>query len=242
MTEATAHAVSNPQPNGFRPFGDGDRGRVHDRVHQLIDDARYDEARTLLEDWLDHHDGGGGEWVHLQWHLAVLELGSGTPTEALDRFRIHIRPAIEAGEALTDAPSLLWRLCLAGQRGLKDDWERVRAAADRPQDHRHDPYVELHDALALAGAGDLGSLDRWLDTHLDHAGSEEDRILLKTAWGLRSVASRDYGVAAVLLADAEVEASQLGGSRAQNALFEQIRDAAASRSSTRAGGVTPTRR
>jgi hypothetical protein len=229
MTVAIAHTDANPQPNGFRPFNDGDRGKVHDRVHRLIDDGRYDEARTLLADWLAHNDGSGSEWVHLQWHLAVLELGSGASLDALDRFQAHIRPAIEAGEALTDGPSLLWRLCMAGSRGLRDDWERVRAAADRPQDHRQDPYVELHDALALAGARDLRSLDRWLDAHLDGAGTEEDRILLKTAWGLRSFASRDFGAAAALLADAAVSASRLGGSRAQNALFEQIRGAAARR-------------
>jgi hypothetical protein len=233
MKGTPAHAASNAPTNGFRPFNDGAAGRVHDRVHRLIDDARHDEARTLLGDWLDCNQGSGSEWVHLQWHLAVLELGSGALLEALERFRLHIRPAIEAREALTDAPSLLWRLFLAGSRGLKLDWDRVRAAANHHGDHRQDPYVDLHDVLALAGAGDLRSLDRWLDAHLDGVGSEQDRILLKTAWGLRSFASRDYGVAAALLADGEVDASRLGGSRAQNLLFEQIRDAAASRSSSR---------
>ena len=231
MATPSANPSSTPQPNGFQPFSAGDGGKVHDRVHHLIDDERYDEALTLLSGWLDRHEGSGSEWVHLQWHMAVLEISAGRPLDALERFRVYIRPAVRAGEAVTDAPSLLWRLCLAGTRGLEPDWDRVRAAADRHEDHGRDPYVELHDVLALTGARDFRSLDRKLDALLESVGSKQDRILLRTAWGLRTFASHDYRVAAALLADSEVNASQLGGSRAQNGLFAQIREEACSRSS-----------
>ena len=82
------------------------------------------------------------------------------------------------------------------------------------------PYVELHHLLALAGAGDGSSITRWRGTRARDASSLSDHVLSRMAEGLGAFAAQDYSRAAVTLTATAPQVSRLGGSRAQNELFE----------------------
>jgi len=138
-------------------------------AHRLLDAGRPEEGHRVIGAWLATHEGTGSDWIHLQWHMAVFEIATGRWSSAFRRFARHILPAVSAGDAHTDAPSLLWRLSLASPGGVEIPWEPVRDAA------------------------------------------------------------QDYSRAAVTLSATAPQVSRLGGSRAQNELFEQISQEARSR-------------
>lgn len=223
---ANSTALNATDRTGYRYFNDGEPGQAHALAHELLDEGREAEGLSLLGAWLAEHDGAGSEWVHLHWHLAVFEIAAGRLEQAHQRFRERILPALPAGEALTDAPSLLWRLWLAGGDALELEWEAVRQAALAHLGQNSDLYVELHNLLALAGARDIPAIDRWLDAKYADADTSKACLLLQMAWALRTFANRDYEPAATLLQSVK-RVSRLGGSGAQNLLFECIRAEAA---------------
>jgi hypothetical protein len=93
------------------------------------------------------------------------------------------------------------------------------------------PYVELHCLLALAGAGDVDGLDRWLNGR--HAAEDpRGKLLTQMGVGLQAFAAEDYELSAVALASVVPKVSTLGGSHAQNQLFEQIADLSWERTQT----------
>lgn len=219
--------------SGFRLFSAteaGEAGEAHVLAHRMLDEGRMDDGHRFLGAWLDGHRGSGLEWVHLQWHMAVFEIATGRIEEAFERFRREILPTVPAGQALTDAPSLLWRLSLAANGTVEVDWQQVGEAARARLSRSEDPYVELHNLLALAGAEDLQVLTEWLDAQMQEAHASESRSLLfRLGWGLRTYATRDYQVAAALLSSCVEQVSRLGGSRAQNELFAELAEEAARR-------------
>ena len=220
--------------SGFRYFSAGELGAMHAMAHDMLDEGLLAEGLERLGEWLDGRSGGGSQWVHLQWHMAVFEIAGGKLDEAHARFQQWILPAVAAGEALTDGPSLLWRLWLAGGRSLELEWGPVRDAAINHLDSVTDPYVALHNLLALAGARDVVAIDRWLDSHYECCSSTVgDRFLLRMAWALRTFANRDFEPSATLLEEVQL-VQMLGGSRAQNELFEHIRFEASSYEDRRA--------
>ena len=148
---------------GSRIFSAGDIGQAHTTAHRMLDGGRLSVGRRMLGEWLDGRVDSGSRWVHLQWHMAVFELELGDWDESLHRFERHILPAATSSDsALTDAPGLLWRLCIAARGHAELPWEALRETA-LVNLHRHtDPYVELHNLLALAGADDAESIEQWL--------------------------------------------------------------------------------
>jgi hypothetical protein len=154
--------------------------------------------------------------------MAVFELAVGKWDAAFARFEMHILPvATHTYDALTDAPALLWRLQLAAPRTVELAWEHVRHTAARRLAEPIDPYVELHCLLALAGAGDVEGLDRWLRPRRA-TDDPKAELLVQMGIGLRAMAEGDDELATVILTPAAPKVSRLGGSHAQNQLFEQI--------------------
>ena len=217
MTRTRSHDVS-----GFGVFSNGDAGQAHVMAHRMLDERRHELGHRLLSEWLEGRAGSGSDWTHLQWHMATFEIAVGQWEAALTRFENHILPvATHTCDALTDAPAMLWRLQLAAPRPVTLPWEPVRATAVHRLTHPSGPYVELHCLLALAGAGDIEGLDRWL---LGRPVTEDPRakLLAQMGVGLRAFAADDYDLSAVVLAAAVPRLSELGGSHAQNLLFQEI--------------------
>jgi len=217
MSRARSHDVS-----GFGVFSQGDAGQAHVMAHRMLDEGRHELGHRLLGAWLEGRDGSGSDWTHLQWHMAIFEIAVGKWEAALKRFETHILPvATHTYDALTDAPAILWRLQLAAPGPVTLAWEPVHSTALHRLTHPSSPYVELHCLLALAGAADVDGLDRWLH---GRRATEDPRakLLAQMGVGLRAFSAGDYELSALVLATAVPRVSELGGSHAQNLLFEDI--------------------
>jgi hypothetical protein len=220
--------------SGYTIFSNGEIGEAHVIAHRLLDQGRPDLGYRLLRAFLEGRTGSGSDWVHLQWHMAVFELELGLWDDALARFREHIlSPAATTTDALTDAPAMLWRLSLSAPAPRELPWEPVRRTAAARIDLDDEPWTELHNVLAMAGAGDLPNLNRWLQVRHDRARTSADRLVIEVGRAMRSYALGDFLEAAIGLETAVPEIHDIGGSRAQNELFAAI----AANSWVRARGV-----
>ncbi len=220
------HKAPLVDSSGFRFFAAGDAGLAHTVAHRTLDSGKLEQGYQWLRAWFEGRTSEGisrSKWAHLQWHMMVFELAVGDRASAIARFRQHVLPvALDSDDAATDGPAGMWRIALTGPVVLP--WEalsRASAARARIDDH---PYVALHRVLAMAGAGDVGAIDRWIGT------CAPGGVLETMAFGLRAVAAGEHAVAADLLGAAAPHVHTLGGSRAQNELFSDI----AARASARA--------
>jgi hypothetical protein len=201
-------------------------------AHRMLDHDHCALGHRLLGAWLEGRTGSGSDWAHLQWHMAVFELALGHWEAAFARFQEHILPtAATTEDALTDAPALAWRLSLAARVPLELPWEPLRVRALARLRRPSTPYVELHNLLALAGAGDLTSLDRWLQRQRPAARSRSEALVGRMAVALRAYAAGEYGQATTVLADVVPYIGEVGGSRAQNQLFKQLQKTAGRKAS-----------
>jgi hypothetical protein len=194
-------------------------------AHRMLDENRIVVGHQLLEQWLQNQTGAGSEWIPLQFHMAVFELALDDWNAAYMRFINEILPAAATTEdALTDAPALLWRLALTAPEGVDLPWEVLRRTALSRMQRPSEPFVELHNLLALAGAGDLASIDQWLETRPSNMLSRRERLVEQMAVALRAYAAGSYKFAAFVLQNIVPQLSQVGGSRTQNLLFRQMEE------------------
>ena len=212
--------------NEFQVFSNGAVGQMHVLAHRLTDERRYELGHRFLGDWLEGREGTDSDHVHMHWHMGVFELALGEWTEAYSRFNEFILPAVDRGEAATDAPAMLWRLRLNAPRPTPLPWEVARKYALESLESEADDFVVLHDLLALAGAGDVPNLDRWLRTQ-PSLSSENATVLPQLGEGLRAFANEDYSDAAAILDASMPRLSAVGGSDAQRQLFHSITEFAA---------------
>lgn len=208
---------------GYRIFSHGEMGEAHAFAHRMFDCGQIRAGRHGLETWLAGKCGQGSEWLHLHFHLALFELESGDWHRACARFEAEILPAASSGvEALTDAPGLLWRLAIAAPEPVVLPWQPLRRTALANLERVDKPFVQLHNLLAIAGAGDVTGIDSWHESVSATAMSPGERRLLQFAPALKALAARSWREAGVLLQETAREISSIGGSRAQNGLFEQL--------------------
>lgn len=244
MTQGTVTAHSNRMApgwgrdkSGFAVFSRGQAGHAHVMAHTLLDQQRPDAGYDLLGQWLrsgDFSDASRSEYVHLQWHMAMFELQSGHWQQALDRFRRHIMPtSVHARDALTDAPALLWWLALLRPEMEKRlPWESLRAIAAMQLNAPNTPFVQIHNLLALAGAGDVYPLERYLGEAAP-ATNDAGHIIRRVATALHAYSTGDYRQAATLMDSVATRVAETGGSHAQNRLFAGIARHAAYRQALR---------
>ncbi len=209
-----AHDVS-----GYEIFSDGDQGAAHVLAHHMVDTGQCELGRQSLGRWLDDHAGSGSQWVHLHFHMAIFELATGHWEAAHRRYLDHVLPTAESSEdALTDAPALLWRLALSASEGTELDWEPLRRTALKRMRRPSDSFTELHNLLALAGAGDLPSVDVYVNTR--SADSSGPHLVFRLATAVSAYVKGHYHRAAELLWRLLPRIPEIGGSRAQTQLFE----------------------
>lgn len=204
---------------GFRVFATGEVGAVHAFIHRCMDAGEIALAASVLRRFLRTSppamDSAG---VHLHWHQAVLDVTLGRWRAAYERYCAHVSPAVPHGRARTDGPAGLWTLALAAAApSVPLPWEDCAAVARRHLDEP-DPFVAVHDALALAGVNDRPALDRWIALRAHRCGSAE----LRLGRALRAKAEGDYEGAARLLVGARDRLQSFSCSAAQLGLFERI--------------------
>jgi hypothetical protein len=220
--------------SGTRIFSHGDLGSAHVAAHRMLDRGCYQQGFRQLGAWLSAHEADGpqpgqeSQWIHIQWHMLVFELAVGAWEQAYRRFEAHIRPAARCAKtAATDAPAALWRLALAAEHEVELPWADVVVGAKARMQGPCDRFVQLHNLLALAGAGDVEAIDAWLDTQ--RVRCEADRVLAQLGWALRLYAAGDFADAASAIASALPGLPSVGGSHAQNELFVALYRCASSR-------------
>jgi hypothetical protein len=216
--------MSAKDQSGYVVFSHGDIGVAHVIAHRLLDTGAVALGRETLGQWLAGRRGSGSDWAHIQFHMAVFELEDGDWNAAHARFIDELLPvAVTSDDALTDAPALAWRLALRAGVGKRRrlPWAALRRTALGALERESDPFVELHNLLALAGAGDTPSLDRWLRRR--HGAGASFSPLVQTGEALRDVTLGRYRRAADRLGETVPEIADIGGSRAQNALFAELR-------------------
>ena len=222
-----AHGNRACDSSGYAVFSEGDAGVIHVLAHRMLDSDQLERGHRLLGDWLAHRNGSGSKWVHLQWHMAVFEVSLGHWQSGIDRFRQHILPAVLTSfDALTDAPAFLWRLSLEVGNHSCLPWEPVRDRALLSLLRSGSPFVNAHNILALAGAGDSDSLDKWIERNTQTDEPRSEGPVIRIARGLRAYITGRYSHAAQELHGIAAQVSKIGGSRAQNELFTKLHEAA----------------
>lgn len=107
----------------------------------------------------------------MHWHMGVFELELGEWNAARTRSNEYTLPAVERGDAKTDAPAMLWRLRLDASKPVALPWELVQRYAVEGLKSEADEFIVLHHLLALAGAGEVLCIDRWLDAQAELAAT-----------------------------------------------------------------------
>ena len=224
-TSSKMHSGAVQDISGYAVFSEGEAGDAHVMTHRMLDENRIELGHQLLSEWLQHRTGSGSDWIHLQFHMAVFELELDNWSAAYTRFVNEILPAAATTEeALTDAPALLWRLALTAPTPIELPWEALRRTALARMERPSDPFVELHNLLALAGAGDVASIEQWLQTRPADVSSRIERLVEQMAVALKAYASRAYRHAAKVFQSVVPQLPQVGGSQAQNLLFRQLEE------------------
>ena len=224
--------------DGYAVFSEGDAGAIHILAHRMLDENRNELGHQLLGTWLKRNTGSGSQWIHLQWHMAVFDLALGHWHAAFARYLEHIVPAVASSDdALIDAPALLWRLLLTAGKTTDLPWEPVRSRALAAMKQPCDPYVEVHNLLALAGAKDIEALDRCLQDRPIRHRSRTEALIVQFGGVVRSYAAEAYAAAASQLETVLPHLSELGGSRAQNDFFTHLHASASGM--TRKGAGSP---
>jgi len=225
VTSSTTHAGPVQDISGYTVFSEGTAGAAHVMAHRMLDESRIEFGHQLLGEWLEGRTGSGSDWIHLQFHMAVFELELGNWDAAYTRFMEEILPAAATTEeALTDAPALLWRLALTAPEPVELPWQALRRTALARMQRPSDPFVELHNLLALAGACDLASIEQWLQRRPDGVPSRPEHLVERMAVALHAYTTRAYQHAATVLQSVVPQLSQIGGSRAQNQLFQRLEE------------------
>jgi hypothetical protein len=199
------------------------------------------EGHARLASWLKDHDGPhleASERAHLHWHMLVFELSVGPWQAAYRRFHAQLLPAVAQGHAAVDAPAALWWLRLRANAEVKLPWAPVQQYARAALPTERDPYTTLYHLLALAGAEDTEALEQWLHKH-DQSTPRLPRTLICAGRAMRALTDNRCDVARDQLDQLLPELPRLGGSRAQNALFREIRDAADECAARRANDGAP---
>jgi len=88
------------------------------------------------------------------------------------------------------------------------------------------PFVNAHNILALAGAGDADSIDKWIEHKTQTGESHSEAPVIRIARGLRAYITGSYAHAAQELHGIAAQFSKIGGSRAQNELFSRLQESA----------------
>jgi hypothetical protein len=207
--------------SGCAIFAAGDTGGAHAMAHRMLDTGRARTGHRQLGEWLATRTGAGSEWTHLHFHMAIFELAVDDWGGAHARFLAHVLPAVETGEALTDAPGLLWRLAITAPVPVALPWQPLRRAALARMGRTRDPFIQMHNLLALAGAGDARGIERWLRTPTIPRPDRAPAVK-RMARALKWLAAGSFQEAGVEMEKALSDTASVGGSHAQNQLFRQL--------------------
>jgi tetratricopeptide (TPR) repeat protein len=200
-----------------------DAWAVHALAHTLHEAARFDDGINRLPPAI--HPCTHLNWFrdHLLWHLALLHLGKGhhERAEALARRVFERAPSAIAGE-LHDSISLLWRLDLCG-RPVGPRWRPFAEIARDRLNRQGLLFHAVHLAMALAAAGDWTTAERQRAMLRDRAAKDVTGlvrdVVLPLAEGMQAFPAGDDRQVIARIEPLRSRIVEIGGSRAQRAVF-----------------------
>jgi hypothetical protein len=208
---------------------------AHAVAHAIGAQGRMREGIAWLR-WLEPHLAGGSNFVqHVHWHRALfhLALGQHEAALALHDACVWAEPSEDVRD-LMNAAHLLWRLEASGVPVGAARWDAVAEVAERRIGEHAWALADLHDVMALAGAGRdeaAARLVRSMGTHAAAHGGDQARLAaevgVQAARAVRAAMGGDAAEAADGFDAVLPRLPELGGSHAQRSVFLAMRDRAA---------------
>ncbi|WP_205304903.1 FAD/NAD(P)-binding protein [Nocardioides sp. 616] len=217
---------------------------VHALTHVMYETGQHEAGRVWLDHWVAESGRSASHRAHFSWHAALHELALGDTEAVRRRYYSQLAPPGVCGvRSLVDSASLLWRWgvttaewdtaaadvlgvppAFAGEgsappmRSILDSLSGPDAELLlRPQT----PFVAMHAAVALTGAGDgarLASLR-------EHCARSSDTVVAGVVTAccdaLAAVLEQRWAEAAQLLTDLMPVLGSVGGSAAQREVMEE---------------------
>lgn len=203
---------------------------VHAVAHALEMQGDIERGVAWFDDKLGTWESKNPFQGHLWWHAALFPYAAGNYDEVLrlyDQFLVPL--SSEFFLDIQNRASILSRLELANV-DVGDRWgELADFSRSRLGDHVL-PFTDLHCCLALAGSDSASELAQFVESmnahrqHLDALGFESVGYQTATelAYGIEQWAQGDATGAADHVLPLLDDLAPIGGSRAQQSLFEQI--------------------
>ena len=201
----------------------------HALAHVMLTRGRIDEGARFLENAAPAWTGlNSFMFTHLWWHLALFNLSQGRDAHVLEIYDRHCwGVAKDYSQDQIGAVSLLARVEIAGI-DVGNRWQELAEhLAARARDTVL-PFLTLQYLYGLARAGRpeaeqlLEAVRRAADAAPAHAREVWQDVALPTCEGLYAYARKDYETAWRRLSPAMPRMIEVGGSRAQRDLFDQI--------------------
>ncbi len=203
----------------------------HAVAHVMESQGRYEEGIIWMENLADAwEDCNSMLYTHNWWHIALFYLSKGDQSKVLSLYDQHIW-----GKAQKNAPkdqvgaiSLLLRLELKGLNIGRRWRELSDYLAARIHEHAL-PFQDLHYVYALARANQLDLAREMLSSMEAHAltvqpclQSAWQEVAIPAARGAIAHAIQDWKKSARAFKPILHRLHEIGGSKAQRVLFEQI--------------------
>jgi tetratricopeptide (TPR) repeat protein len=200
----------------------------HSMAHVMFETGDHVSGAAFLDGWLD-----GSLWQaemagHLNWHLALGELGRGRQDAAVKLYENVLRPGKYPSPALqgalVDSTSLLWRCEILGIEPPADADREVAEFAAARFPRAGQSFPDVHKAFAYALAGNSQALGTLLSETCDLndagklAAGPVVPAIVEAVWAF---AEGRYEDAVTSLAPLAGEIGRIGGSRAQ---YEVVQD------------------
>ena len=211
---------------------------IHAVTHVMDSQGRFDEGAVWLRNQQTVWGQGNGFATHLWWHKCLFRLEGLDIAGVLRLLDKHFQGAdLQVELQRLDAASLMWRLHLLGH-DMSSAFRAVLAPwAFDDADAGHSSFNDVHRVLALLGAGEVASAERWLArcaqrvmetgdaTRSQHAVARD--VGLPLMRGLLALARGEADSAAQQLYAARASSQRLGGSHVQRDVIDQSLLAAA---------------
>ena len=195
----------------------------HNIAHVCYETVDNAGGIATLSKWLEGYDRLAPFHCHLAWHLALFELQSGRPDEALAIYERDIAGSTNPRLAMIDGTALLWRFGVYEFPTGPLPWRHLADLAARVTRPGF-VFGDIHAALAYASIGDAAAISALIAglEALDARGHPIARaVVLPLVRGTVAYASGDYAGALDHLEPVDGQIHRVGGSHAQWELFEE---------------------
>jgi tetratricopeptide (TPR) repeat protein len=201
----------------------GNANASHNIAHVCYETVDNAGGISMLSAWLEGYDRLAPFHCHLAWHLALFELQSGRPEEALAIYERDIASAVNPRLAMIDGTALLWRFGLYDFQTGPMRWRQLADLAGRVTRPGF-VFGDIHAALAYASIGDTAAISALMAglEALDAKGHPIARsVVLPLVRGTVAYAAGDYAGALGHLEPVDGQIHRVGGSHAQWELYEE---------------------